>query len=225
MDVRVHEIGDEKCRVVVIDDVLPEAEVIVDVAAALAPYPAEARVAYPGLRRIITPADAAADAYVVALLQAAAPFIGGVFEADSFDLTEASFSLVTRRPEGLAAAQRVPHYDSTDVKFLAILHYLNAVSGSGTAFYRHRASGIVRVSPDNVGELHARTERLGAPGPGFIGVSDDRYEQLLRVEGRFNRLVIYQGALLHSGLIPEDFDFSPDPRRGRLTGNIFVRLA
>ena len=35
--------------------------------------------------------------------------------------------------------------------------------------------------------------------------------------------MIYQGALLHSGIIPADMAFSDDPRRGRLTANFFVK--
>ena len=38
-----------------------------------------------------------------------------------------------------------------------------------------------------------------------------------------DRLIIYQGSLLHSGIIPAGMNFSPDPREGRLTANFFVR--
>lgn len=227
MDIKVHEIGNDKSRVVVIDDFLEDARSAVATAAALAPFPPEKDVAYPGLRRVITPADAAADAYMVAVVEQAAPFIGGVFDADAFDMVEASFSLVTRRRDELAPQQRVPHFDSPDQTLLAVLHYLNDIPGTGTAFYRHRATGIERVTEARLPALQAAAAvemaQLGPPKPGFIGASDERYEQILHVEGRFNRLLIYQGALLHSGFIPDDFDFSPDPRLGRLTGNIFVR--
>jgi len=43
------------------------------------------------------------------------------------------------------------------------------------------------------------------------------------VAGTADRLAIYQGCLLHSGIIPPDMDFSDDPRRGRLTANIFIK--
>jgi hypothetical protein len=43
------------------------------------------------------------------------------------------------------------------------------------------------------------------------------------VEGIVDRIVIYQGSLLHSGIIPPGMNFSADPREGRLTANIFVR--
>jgi hypothetical protein len=36
-------------------------------------------------------------------------------------------------------------------------------------------------------------------------------------------LIIYQGSLLHSGIIPPGMPFSSDPEVGRLTANLFVR--
>jgi hypothetical protein len=33
---------------------------------------------------------------------------------------------------------------------------------------------------------------------------------------------MYHGSLLHSGVIPEGMNFSPDPRQGRLTANLFI---
>ncbi|ESQ75656.1 DUF6445 family protein [Asticcacaulis sp. AC402] len=228
MDIEVHEIGHGKNRVVVIDNFLPDAHHAVDAAAALAPFPAESGTAYPGLRRVVTEADGAADAYMVAVLEQASPFIGGVFDAESFELVEASFSLVTRQRDDLAATQRVPHFDSPDPGLLAVLHYLNDIPGTGTCFYRHRATGIERVTPDALPVLSAAAAQelaqFGQPKPGFIGDSDERYEKILHVDGRFNRLLIYQGSLLHSGFIPDNFTFSSEPRTGRLTGNLFVRI-
>lgn len=41
----------------------------------------------------------------------------------------------------------------------------------------------------------------------------------------FNSLVVYRSRALHSGRILAPADLSPDPRRGRLTANIFVTFA
>ena len=43
------------------------------------------------------------------------------------------------------------------------------------------------------------------------------------VEAKADRVVIYQGSLLHSGIIPPDMPLSDDPRVGRLTANLFVQ--
>ena len=57
---------------------------------------------------------------------------------------------------------------------------------------------------------------------GYVRGSTNGFEEIGRVQARFNRLVVYPGNLFHSGILPDDYDFSPDPRRGRLTINIFL---
>ncbi|MES1158551.1 MAG: DUF6445 family protein, partial [Terricaulis silvestris] len=52
---------------------------------------------------------------------------------------------------------------------------------------------------------------------------NDAYEQIGRVEGIADRMVIYDGSLLHSGIVPPDAELSPDPLHGRLTANFFIR--
>ena len=42
------------------------------------------------------------------------------------------------------------------------------------------------------------------------------------VEARPDRLVLYRGRLLHSGVIPEGASLSSDPAEGRLTINMFL---
>jgi hypothetical protein len=175
---------------------------------------------------MITRADVRAYGYVFEACRQAAPFIGGAFDVKSFDLTEASFSIVTLRPHELQAKQRQPHFDSPDQNVFALLHYLRVPSGSGTAFYRHKATGIERVTEANVNRfaITARVEGAKLPNDsGYMHGSDDFYEQIGAVEAVPDRMVIYHGSLLHSGIIPPDASFSPDPREGRLTANLFLR--
>ena len=61
------------------------------------------------------------------------------------------------------------------------------------------------------------------PDSGYIHGSDDYFEQIGSVNAVADRLIIYQGSLLHSGIVPEGMRFSADPREGRLTANLFVR--
>jgi hypothetical protein len=217
--------GTSQSPVVVIDDFSGSLDPILKVADDLAPYPPPGNY-YPGLRRIITASDCAANAYVERTCERAAQFIAGAFDVDGFDLIEASFSMVTAKPSELRSAQRAPHFDSTDQKYYALLHYLRVPPGSGTAFYRQRSSGIERVSEANahifVGIAQADAGRL-ADESGYIAGSDEFFEQIGAVEAVPDRLIIYQGSLLHSGIIPKEMNFSGDPREGRLTANLFVR--
>lgn len=226
MKPELRRIGNEQSPVVVIDEFSGRLDEILAIAEALAPYPALQGNYYPGLRRMIRQADQAADSYVEETCERAGQFIAGAFEIDSFDLVEASFSMVTTAPSRLSPPQRAPHFDTPDPKYYALLHYLRVPPGSGTAFYRQRSTGIERVTDDNIARFVTTAEReaaLLAPDSGYISGSDRFFEQIGAVEAAPDRLIIYQGSLLHSGIIPPDMSFSPDPCEGRLTANLFVR--
>ncbi len=143
---------------------------------------------------------------------------------DGFDLIEASFSMITAPPATLLPAQRAPHFDSTDPDYIAILHYLSDTPGTGTAFYRQRATGIEVVDEANLSRFVTTARRDAAARPAtYINGTDAHFEQIAAVEGVPDRLVIYRGNLLHSGIIPLDMSMSDNPRIGRLTANLFVK--
>jgi hypothetical protein len=142
-----------------------------------------------------------------------------------FDIHEASFSVVATPPDQLQAVQRTPHFDSSDQNLFALLHYLRVPAGTGTAFYRHRSTAIERVTKENFDRFVAAAERelaTRAPHSGYFGGSDEFFEQIGSIEALPDRLIIYHGSLLHSGVIPRGMTFSADPRDGRLTANLFI---
>jgi hypothetical protein len=218
-------VGKSQSPIVIIDEFSGALEPILEIAEALAPYP-PLKNYYPGVRRVIARADQAADAFVEATCDRAAQFIAGAFDFDRFDLLEASFSIVSTMPGDLSPPQRAPHFDTTDQKHLALLLYLRVPPGSGTAFYRQRSTGIERVTEANLASFvrTAEAEAACLPGDsGYIRGSDDFFEQIGAVDAVPDRLIIYQGSLLHSGIIPPGMAFSSDPKVGRLTANLFVR--
>ena len=225
MKPELRRVGNTQTPVVVIDDFSGSLERILEIAEQLAPFPRHTNY-YPGLRRIFTAADTAANAYVEESCERAAQFIADAFGFDAFDLVEASFSMVTLQPTELNVPQRAPHFDTTDQKDLALLHYLRAPSNSGTAFFRQRTTGIERVTELNVSAYVPVAEVQIAqlpPDAGYFHGSDGFYEQIGAVEAVPDRMVIFQGSLLHSGIIPPDMPLTGDLRQGRLTANIFVR--
>jgi hypothetical protein len=218
-------VGNSQSPIVVIDEFSGSLERILEIASGLVPYPAHSNY-YPGVRRVITRADEAANDYVEDICQRAAQFIGGGFDIQRFDLLEASFSIVTKQPGELTVPQRAPHFDTTDQMHLALLHYLRVPEDSGTAFYRQRTTQIERVTDANVDRFVACAKADGSrlsPGSGYIHGSDDFFELIRMVEAVPDRLIIYQGSLLHSGVIPPGMTLSADPTQGRLTANLFVR--
>jgi hypothetical protein len=219
-------VGNEQSPVVVVDEFSGRVEKIREIAEALAPYPRLEGNYYPGLRRVIEPADAQANEYVEFLCRDAGQFIAGAFNVEGFTLIEASFSMVTTSPSALSRPQRAPHFDSPDPKHYALLHYIRVPEGSGTAFYRQRSTGIERITEANIARFVTTAEREAAQlleDSGYISGSDEFYEQIALVEAVPDRLLIYQGSLLHSGVIPPGMAFSADPREGRLTANLFVQ--
>lgn len=220
-------VGNEQTPVVVIDDLVEDPDALVDQAARMAPFPAVEGNFYPGLRRVITAGDGMASDYVQAIFRSAAPLIGKIYGAGELELIEASFSLVTTPPEALRARQSRPHVDSYDAGYFAILHYLSRRPSGGTGFYRHVRTGFETLLPDRVAAYdagRARDEKIfGAPA-GYVSGDSEGFTQVARVDARFNRAAIYPGNLLHSGLLPDGFDFSPDPRTGRLTANFLLRV-
>lgn len=226
MSIHLFELGDERARVLVIDNFVEDPDDLVRQAAALAPFPEVDGNLYPGTRRLIMPDRDAAFAYVDLACRGLAPLLQQVWGVEKFVVTEASFSMVTRRPETLNTVQRVPHWDSYDPANFAVLHYLSNPPKGGTAFYRHHRTGFVmltEVRHETYLAAFARDEdEFDAPPPAYADASTDAWEKIGEVEGLYNRCIIYQGAIFHSGLIPPGFDFSPDPAKGRLTANIFL---
>ncbi|MBO9624316.1 MAG: hypothetical protein J7500_16525 [Sphingomonas sp.] len=213
--------GESRHPVVVIDGFTGDVPGWRDLAAAMAPFPLNRGTYYPGVRRSIHEADETAFARVQTLLERAAPYIGGGFDLSGFDLIDASFSMVTSSPEGLGPPQRVPHFDSTSAEHLALLLYLSDTPG--TAFYRQRATGIERVTEENLPRFIDAAKAASMEMQGYICGSTPAFEQIGAVAGIVDRLAIYPGSLLHSGIIPADMEFSANPRHGRLTLNLFVQ--
>jgi hypothetical protein len=217
-------VGASRQPVIVVDDALLDPQSLIEFAAHEANFAAAwtARGGYPGVR-----SEAPRD-YVHQLLQ----HLGGVIQAAYFPSASVSpshanclLSIVTRRPEQLTSQQRVPHFDTPDPMRIALLHYLCDASFGGTAFYRHRKTGLEAVQPNQEAEFcRIRDEELKAAPPPVGFISDDTadYQQTAAIEARFNRLIIYRSQHLHSGLIPTDMNFSENPRQGRLTATVFI---
>lgn len=213
-------IGAEREPLLRIDDLLRDPQALIDYAAsetAFAPaYGPEG--GYPGIR-----APAPLD-YVEAVARAVDPLLRDAFGLGAevrLGCAECNFSLVTLLPDALVPAQRVPHVDTTNPLQFAFLHYLCGPEQGGTGFYRHRATGYETLTPERLPHYEAiRAEE--AAGQGYIAGDTVHFAQTDAVEAARNRLVVYRSRILHSGRIAEGATLSSDPRKGRLTANIFV---
>jgi hypothetical protein len=213
--------GAEQLPVLVIDNYLDDPEAVID-AAATGPAFAPDGPYYPGIRAPFPPA------LLPALLSPLSGVLGSVFGYPrGAALRECTFSLVTAKPADLRPIQRLPHFDSLEPRRVAALLFLGKGEGhGGTAFYRQRATGYESVNAQRydrfAAALNEDVARFGLPPQTYVGDDNDMYECLALHEARFNRMLVYESATLHSGHIPHDFAFSPDPRIGRLTVNAFL---
>jgi len=214
----VVEHGAEREPVVVIDGFAPDPQRFVDDAGFLCFNPIGPH--YPGVRAEVAPA------MLRDLLASLEPIVAEVFGARGFEVLNSFYSLVTTPPSSLAPIQRLPHFDGVERERLALLHFLAHDERSGTAFYRHRATGFETVDakrlPTYLSALDADIKRHGMPAPGYIGGDTPIFEQVARHEGRFNRAILYRSNTLHCAAIPEDMAFVADPAAGRLTVNTFL---
>jgi hypothetical protein len=216
-------VGNEKEPVVTVDKLLRKPAALVDFAAKEVDFtPAwTAHGGYPGLR-----APAPLN-YANKLVRALSPIIERAYSLKNMKPVQANcyLSLVTLKPGQLAPLQSIPHIDIADPLRFAFLHFLCDEHFGGTAFYRHRATGFETINAQQEPVyLEARDRELAAKGPvtDYIDGDTDHYEQTSTVDARWNRVLIYRSQLLHSGQIPPGFNFSADPREGRLTANVFV---
>lgn len=219
-EILARRIGTERQPVAIVDGFHPDPNALRAFAAA-APFGA-ARNHYPGIRAEL-PAD-----YFAQVRPALLRVLAGVFdEAGAPGLIDASFSIVTTPPEALSLAQRLPHVDATEAGRIALVHYLSIGDEGGTAFYRHRATGLEALDPVRAPTYRAvlGAELIGRDPPaGYIAGDTPLFEQTAMVEARFNRAVIYRSAMLHSGAIAPDANLSADPASGRLTVTAFLQL-
>ena len=214
-------IGGEGLPVLVIDNFLSNPQILVEYAALHCRFESVSDAFYPGVRAPIPPI------YCFALRAFLGDAIAQAFGLEGSGVTGelSHFSIVTTPPGKLSIPQRMPHFDTTNPKQLALLHYLCGPEHGGTSFYRHRRSHFECI--DEVRRPvygNAVTEDLailGAPPARYICGDDPMFERIACFEAAFNRVLIYRSIDLHSADIRPGFHFDGNPRTGRLTANTF----
>lgn len=216
--VSVTRIGAEGEPLVIIDHFTGQPERLRAMGEAAQYYPAG--VDYPGRR---APAD---PSYLDLRRDLMMRVMGEVFGLSrSIQCEVAAFSVVSLAPQDLSPRQRIPHHDHSDAGRVAIMHYLDGPESGGTAFYRHRRTGFEAITPEReaayAAALKEDEREYGPPPAGYPGDSE-RFEKIAEVEARVDRMALYRGRQLHSGIIPDAGALSDDPKAGRLTVNMFL---
>jgi hypothetical protein len=135
-----------------------------------------------------------------------------------------AFSLMTMKPQELGPLQLTPHFDASTPYHTAVLLYLCDHTHGGTAFYRHNSTGLERISATNREhylDIYYQELNHQRPQQQYYADSTELFTKIGMVQARFNRLVIYQGSILHAPYINADISIDSNPATGRLTLNSF----
>lgn len=220
--IAISSIGQAGGPLVVIDNFFRDPDALLSAARAAVFVPG--RNLYPGVRAPLPEDYWSADrlALVAGAIERSFALNGPI------DIIDSSFSIVTTPPDALSVAQRLPHCDAFAPNHIALVHYLSRDGTDGTAFYRHRSTGFEAMAERHrqiyFSQVEFELRQLGPPPAAYVAGDTPLFEQIQRVESRFNRAVLYKGQQLHSGVIRPDAPLSSDPDQGRLTVTAFLTI-
>ncbi|QJR80664.1 hypothetical protein CA267_007655 [Alteromonas pelagimontana] len=221
-EIKIIRVGKEQTPVMVIDDFLLDTKDVIANACEFGQF-TRASTYYPGNRANLP------RSYVIKVLQSIYLQICELYkipEALNLKPQATTYSLITHQPEELHVLQRIPHFDSTNPYYFAVLHYLSDRCHGDTGFFRHRPTGFESITASRESVYLDSTKehfmKFGEPLPAYCTETNDHYELYDKIEYKPNRLAIYPGNLLHSTLVNTDTDIDDNPATGRLTANIFI---
>jgi len=140
-------------------------------------------------------------------------------------VNESHYSLTTTAKKDLNMVQRLPHVDGGHDMKIALLHYLCGPEHGGTAFYKQCRTNFETVSVKRFkiyeSAVELDHENLGPPKAEYFNKSNARFEQIHKIEAKFNRAILYFGVNLHSVIIGSK-PLTNTPETGRLTINTFL---
>jgi len=178
--------------------------------------------AYPGTYLL------APDAIQNALREFFVTHLRRLFDARRVLDMHCRYSMVTLPPERLSPRQRLCHRDSINVPMrqsiqASVLYLFEDASLGGTSFFEpargeHEAAALFHEASML---SSAAFERKYAIGTGYMTQSNPWFRQIGSVPARWNRMIFYDGSILHSGDIAAPDKLSDDPACGRLTLNGF----
>lgn len=216
-------VGNDQQELVRVDNYMQGVDTLVEDAVSRNNF-AVADSFYPGIRMDIS------DTYIIQFVSNFHHIIQDFFKLDLRRIKKAAskYSIVTHSPESLKLMQRIPHFDAPNRNSLAVIHYLSDAPNSGTSLYRHRKTGYEYIDPLRIENYRMNLQQqFDAPSKhpsGYIHESTETFEEIASHKAVYNRLLMYRGSSLHSGIIKPDYNFDPSPETGRLTVTSFIEF-
>jgi hypothetical protein len=214
---------DERRFCLIVDDALLEPERLVQFAAARREVfqPVDFSV-YPGIY-LRAPADVADGLNELFRQQ-----VRRRFDARRCVSSHIRFSLITLQPEDLRPHQWLCHADDVGLDprlsmQASVLYLFKDESQGGTSFYapiRPDAEIAMLFKDSKSLSGQAFTQQYGIRA-GYMHGANDYFGCIGSIPAKWNRLIFYDGGVLHSGDIRAPEKLSNDPVAGRLTLNGF----
>lgn len=177
---------------------------------------------FPGVR------SRAPESYTATLMAVAEALIRAVWKLEGSVLLapECIISLIAQPRNQLRQSQKIPHYDIAGFNVIAGVHYFFESGFGGTAFYRHRATGLECIEPADEPLYKAELAKIGADSlaGGYPHESDALFEKIFEVPAANNRLILFSGHHIHSAAIRAADRLSSEPGSGRLTVTSFIAV-
>lgn len=135
------------------------------------------------------------------------------------------YAHVTVPPAELNTKQSLPHFDNQLPTAFAALHYLSDGQHGGTGFFRHKLTGFERITRERLPLFEKAAYKYiadhGKGDPGYVTGSHEQFELIGQVDYKPNRILIYPGNLLHTPMIDPATDLTIGEDKKRLTANCF----
>jgi hypothetical protein len=220
----------EKEFCIVVDDFLQDPNMLVEFASRHPGEFSNPNIGYPGVQvRVNDDAMKEIFRFVRSRMSKEYTFMRGRIGIRSL------LSMLTLPPDELTLMQRICHIDPNPDpgrgKYAAIVYLFSDERLGGTSFYRWRDEGLVwkaadmlRNDVDKGEEFLKRHFKTFREPPRYMTESNEIAELLCTIPPRFNRFVFYSGDVPHSGAITAPELLSKDPRKGRLTLNLFFSV-
>lgn len=216
-------IGKHKTPIIIIDDYATNLDEIVSQIIQKSCFKPDEVTNYPGIRSPIP------KGLVVGYLKPLMKALYGIYKFP--DTAEPApkdnyFSLITTMPNDVSAMQSWPHFDTPNPNLIAVIHYLDKRSHGGTAFFKHKKSGLERIDNSNKDYFYqCADDYFQLKNTNTFSYCNEHHSEFScyqKIEYKPNRLIVFPGQLLHSTLVDLNTDLDPNPASGRLTANMFV---
>jgi Family of unknown function (DUF6445) len=156
------------------------------------------------------------------------PLFAGFFAIREILDSYSRLSMVTRPPDSLEPRQWICHRDRLRVApgrmaVASVLYLFKDPALGGTKLFRPRqdaAATDLLVHDSSTMDAEAFSAKYGLQSS-YMTASNAYFELIHEIPAKWNRLVVYDGMIFHSGDIRHPGRLSTEPRQGRLSLNGF----